>query len=583
MRYSYSTKKVLVIEDEELVRANILDLLEVEDFDAIGAENGSVGVQLAKEHVPDLIICDVMMPGLDGYSVLKILRGEPATAMIPFIFLTAKATQGDIRQGMRLGADDYLTKPCTPNELLEAIATRLEKQAAIASLYATKLKQAEDKLDYLHHHDSLTNLPNQVSLREQFKQIQSGAECNSLAFILLLGLDQFNRINNTLGHSFGNLLLKAVAERLLTCISDSDFVARLNADQFALILTTTNRRRDAASVAGAILDAISQPFMVSGQEIFITTSIGIALYPYDSSDIDNLMKNANSAMCRAKQQGGNNYQFYTTDLSTIASDRLALEASLRRALSRSEFQVYYQPQVDLQTRQIISAEALVRWHHPERGLLTPAEFIALAEETGLIIPIGEWVLRTACIQAKNWQRNRSSPLRVAVNLSIRQFNQQNFIEKIANILTETGLAPELLELELTETLMVQDFRSAIKILSELKALGIQISIDDFGMGYSCLSYLHQFPLDTLKIDKCFVRNITTNAKNTAITKAIIQMAHSLNLKVIAEGVETKAELAFLYEQQCDAIQGYLFSHPLPIEEFEKLAFAGNNWQKALKL
>jgi diguanylate cyclase (GGDEF)-like protein len=568
--------KILVIEDELTVRENLLELLEAEGFDAIGTENGRSGVQLAQESLPDLILCDVMMPELDGFGVLNAVRQNPLIAAVPFIFLTAKATKEDLRQGMNLGADDYLTKPFTRAELLSAIAARLKKQTTIADQYNTALKQTAERLNYLVHYDSLTNLPNRLLLRERLHQVLAKADYhNQLAAILCLNLDRFHRINETQGFTFGELLLQAVAERLTNCVSSNNTVARLNVDQFSILLNTIHHPQEAANIAQAILTTISEPFTLENQEIFITASVGIALYPQDHQDIDNLIKQANTAMYQATRQGGNNYQFYSPGMKVVSTDLLALEADLRHALEREEFQVYYQPQVDLKTGKIIGAEALVRWNHPERGLVSPGVFIPLAEETGLIIALGEWVLRTACAQTKMWQTNHCSSLQIAVNLSSYQFNEPNLTQKVAGILAELSFNPKLLELELTESIIVTNTEAAIMTMNALRELGIQISIDDFGTGYSSLGYLQRFSFDTLKIDQCFVRNLTTDSKNTAIITAIIQMAHSLNLKVIAEGVETEIERDFLCQQECDAMQGYFFSRPIPAPDFERLLFSNS--------
>jgi diguanylate cyclase (GGDEF)-like protein len=568
--------KILVIEDELTVRENLLELLEAEGFDAIGTENGRSGVQLAQESLPDLILCDVMMPELDGFGVLNAVRQNPLIAAVPFIFLTAKATKEDLRQGMNLGADDYLTKPFTRAELLSAIAARLKKQTTIADQYNTALKQTAERLNYLVHYDSLTNLPNRLLLRERLHQVLAKADYhNQLAAILCLNLDRFHRINETQGFTFGELLLQAVAERLTNCVSSNNTVARLNVDQFSILLNTIHHPQEAANIAQAILTTISEPFTLENQEIFITASVGIALYPQDHQDIDNLIKQANTAMYQATRQGGNNYQFYSPGMKVVSTDLLALEADLRHALEREEFQVYYQPQVDLKTGKIMGAEALVRWNHPERGLVSPGVFIPLAEETGLIIALGEWVLRTACAQTKMWQTNHCSSLQIAVNLSSYQFNEPNLTQKVAGILAELSFNPKLLELELTESIIVTNTEAAITTMNALRELGIQISIDDFGTGYSSLGYLQRFSFDTLKIDQCFVRNLTTDSKNTAIITAIIQMAHSLNLKVIAEGVETEIERDFLCQQECDAMQGYFFSRPIPAPDFERLLFSNS--------
>ena len=571
-------KKILVIEDEDFVRENILELLDVEGFEAIGAENGQVGVNLAKGIIPDLILCDVMMPGLDGYGVLRAIRQDALTASIPFIFLTAKAAKADFRQGMELGADDYITKPFTRAELLGAITSRLKKQATLETLYNSELQQAKAEINYLIHHDSLTHLPNQLSLREQFKQVQSQDISNEkLVTVLSLDLDRFNQINDNLGQAVADVLLKAVAERIKTCVGSLGIVARLNTTQFAIILAfaqqdacSTQYKREVCNLAQTLLNSLSQTFELAKQELFITASIGIALYPRDGTEIEQLLNHANTALTQAKQHGGNQYQFYSTAFNIGSSDRLALKSSLRHALERQELLLYYQPQVNLKTGQIVGAEALVRWQHPERGLISPDKFIPIAEETGLIVPIGEWVLKTACQQTKVWQNAGFSHLRIAVNLSSRQFSQIDLRHQLVAILMETGLDPKYIELELTESMLVHNTEVAIRRLNALKSLGVEIAIDDFGTGYSSLSYLQQFPFDILKIDRCFIQNITDNPNNAAITKAIIEMAKTLNLKLMAEGVETEAELSFVCQNHCDGMQGYLFSRPLPSHDFEQL-------------
>lgn len=401
-------KKILVIDDDHVIRHHILKILKAERFEVVGAENGMQGLSLAMSHLPDVILCDVLMPELNGYGVLMALRANPATATVPFVFLTGKNDRAEMRQGMELGADDYLTKPFTKAELVGAIAIRLKKQEAFAELYNTL-------------------------------QIQS-----------------------------------------------NEFIIQQNADE-----------------------------------------------------------------------------------------KLAqLKTSLYNALKRKEFLVYYQPQISMNTGKIVGAEALVRWQHHEKGLIPPTEFIPVAEKTGFIIPLGEWILQTACQQLQAWKNDGFSGLRMAVNLSPRQFHQPDLSSRVAQILEKIGLEPSSLELELTESLMVEDVKSAIATLTQLKNLGVSISIDDFGTGYSSLSYLTQYPFDALKIDRSFVRNITDGCRNAAIVKAIIEMAHSLHLEVIAEGVETETEKDFLWRSECDVMQGYLFSPPLSAADFEKLLIEG---------
>jgi diguanylate cyclase (GGDEF)-like protein len=569
-------KKILVIEDEDLLRVNTVQILQFEDFSTLAAENGWVGIQLAQEHLPDLILCDVMMPELDGYGVLATLRQNPLTATIPFIFTTAKSTKADLRRGMELGADDYLTKPFNADELLNAISTRLEKQAIISQRHTAALKQAEEKLNYLIQYDSLTNLPNQLLLQECLSPLLDKANCDEkIVALFIVNLEHLQQINNTLGHFIGDLLLKEVAERLITCLGEDIAVFRLQAKQFAISLPSIKQEQEAVNVAQTVLNTLSFPFLLEGYEVFITTSIGIALYPFDGTNITTLIKNANIAMYFAKEQTSNNYQFYNKNIDLDFSRQLLLNSKLHHALERAEFQVYYQPQVDLKTGKIVGAEALLRWHHPELGFISPAEFIPIAEENGLIIPISEWVLMTACQQNKSWHM-AGFPLRISVNLSGRHFNQHNFSQDLVRRLAETGLEPEYLELELTESILIRNLETVNQILNELRSLKIQIAIDDFGTGYSSLSYLKRFSFDTLKIDRCFVNGSIDDLKTRAIVTAIIQMAHDLSLKVIAEGVETEAELSFVWQQNCDEIQGYFFSRPLPAVEFERLLTTGKN-------
>lgn len=437
----------------------------------------------------------------------------------------------------------------------------------------TERKQAEGRLHYLAHHDGLTDLPNRVLLMDRLSQALTRAPWHKrLVAVLFLDLDHFKRINDTLGHNIGDRLLKDVAARLLTCVRAGDTIARLGGDEFAIVLSDVAQPQDVPKITQKILDALSRPFKLVARQLFITTSIGISLYPDDGQEADTLLKNADAAMYRAKEHGRNNYQFFLSDMNVQATERLALETALHSAVTREEFLLHYQPLVDLRTGKIIGMEALLRWQSPEHGLVSPAQFIPVAEESGLIVPIGQWVLRTACAQNKAWQAEGLPPVRVAVNLSARQFQQENLVETITEVLRETGLDPNALELELTESIM-QD-TAAIQTLRQLKELGVEISIDDFGTGYSSLSYLKRLPINTLKIDQSFVRNMTTDKDDAVIAKTIIGLAHSLHLKAIAEGVETIEQLEFLRSHGCDRIQGYLFSRPLPAHDATKLLAEG---------
>ncbi len=441
----------------------------------------------------------------------------------------------------------------------------------------TERKKAEERLNHLAHFDLLTNLPNRILFRDRLGLAISRAPWHKRAVgVLLLDLDRFKVVNEMLGHATGDLLLRAVSERLAATVREGDTVARLGDDMFGLILDDLAQPADSFRISQKILDSLSKPVELKGQEIFVSASIGIAISPNDGDEIDLLMKHADAAMYRAKEQGGNNYQLCSPAMNQHATQRLALENNLRRALERGEFLLYYQPKVDLVTGKIVGMEALVRWKCPEVGMISPAEFIPLAEETGLIVPIGEWVLRTACTQNKAWQERGLPSIRMGVNLSVRQLQRQNLIGTIAHVLNETGLDPGYLELELTESIIMKSNESTMAELRELNLGGIEISIDDFGTGYSSLSYLKRLPIDTLKIDKSFVQDVTTDPDDAAIVAAIITMAHTLKLKVVAEAVETVEQLAFLRSLKCDQMQGYLFSKPLPAEEITRLLVEGKH-------
>jgi diguanylate cyclase (GGDEF)-like protein/PAS domain S-box-containing protein len=432
-------------------------------------------------------------------------------------------------------------------------------------------KQAQDKLNHLAYHDALTDLPNQVLFKDRLKQaIAYSRRSDQMHAVLLLNLDRFKTINDSLGYTAGDRLLQSVAQRLTSCVRESDTVARFGSDEFAILLTQISRAQDAANAARAIKEVLDQAFIFDEQEVFISTSIGISLYPHDDRDTAGLLKNASAALDRAKVEGGNNYQFYTSGGTTRALKQLVLESNLRGALERSEFVVHYQPQVTIPDFHLIGMEALVRWRHPSLGLLYPCDFVPVAEDSGLIIALGEWVMRNACMQNKAWQDAGLAPMRLSVNFSARQFQQPAFINSVAEILKETNLDPRWLELEITESSIMKEPDQAIEKLHELKLMGIRVAIDDFGTGYSSLNYLKRFPIDTLKIDKSFVADVCKDPHDTAIVRAIITLGHALDLTVVAEGVETQEQLKYLSSLGCDLVQGFLFSKSLPAPVFEEL-------------
>lgn len=446
-----------------------------------------------------------------------------------------------------------------------------------------EVKRARQSLDYMAHFDALTELPNRTLLKDRIQQAISHAQRNGgMVGILFLDLDNFKVVNDTIGHTLGDVLLKRVAHRIADCLREGDTAARLGGDEFVVMLPDISDAQDAAKVAGKILESLASPFDIDQHEVFISVSIGISIYPNNSKHMDGLLADADGAMYHAKKLGKNNYQFFTPEMNGSAQNYMKLEKHLRRALEQNQFRLYYQPQVDIETGLIIGMEALIRWFSPELGMIAPCDFIPLAEETGLIVSIGAWVLKTACAQAKFWQQN-GLPVRVAVNLSSRQFHQvqnhqQNrhpLLDAVLNALDESGLPPDLLELEITEGILMQHLDTTMEILNTLKSRGVRLSVDDFGTGYSSLSYLKRFPIDTLKIDKSFVNDISTNPSDKAIVAAITVMAQQLKLEVVAEGVESEAQLEFLRELRCHYLQGYYFSKPLPADEVLLLLQQGN--------
>lgn len=441
----------------------------------------------------------------------------------------------------------------------------------------TERKASYERIQHLAHFDALTNLPNRALLNDHIDlAIAAAKRTDTQLAIAFLDLDRFKIVNDSLGHHAGDLLLKIVSERLKNCIREVDTVARLGGDEFVILLSSISEPNDAARVAQKVIDAIAIPFMLGEDEANIGTSIGIVIYPDNGLDRLTLVKNADAAMYHAKESGRNNFQFFSSTMNDKAFERLALENDLRRAIKREEFFLLYQPQIDILTGEIVGTEALIRWQHPERGLVPPNNFILLAEKCGLIVPIGEWVLKTACAQNLAWQKEGLPPLLTAVNISAPQFKQKNFKESVMQILNDTGLAPHLLELEITESAFMENAESMLESLHSLKEIGLRLSIDDFGTGYSSLSYLKHFPIDKLKIDRSFVMDITDDSRNNAIIETIIQLGHNLKLKVIAEGVETAEQLATLDKLGCDEIQGYYFSRPLSPQDF--VAFAKKNRQ-----
>jgi diguanylate cyclase (GGDEF)-like protein/PAS domain S-box-containing protein len=711
-------KTILIVDDMPENIGVLGALLRGEGYEVRAANSGGVALRYAvQEPIPSLILLDIMMPEMDGFEVLRLLRANQLTRDIPVIFLTALGDPGDVAHGLHLGAADYIPKPLQPDIVLARVRTQLEVyrarewlrnqnqylesevvrrvaetrrvqdeaertrerlnhqrelilisaaegifgvdeegvinfvNPAVASLLGYErdellgrkgreifLRSGEDvdgstadcpiqttltagigirgreevfrrkdgsalalefsctpiiedgkpagavmtlqdmserknyleQLERKSNFDDLTGLPNRNLLNDRLATSLERCRLDGGCLaVLTVNLDRFKSINDSLGHGAGNQVLREVAVRLGTQAKRTDTVARLEGDEFA-VLTESAETDGPTRTAQALLKILNPPFNAGEREFFITGSIGIAVAPKDGEDGATLLRNAAAAMFRAKAGGGNSFNYYAPEMNARSLERMDMENGLRRALDRSELVVYYQPQLSLRTGEIIGAEALVRWQHPERGLVMPGEFIALAEDCGLILPLGEWVLRTACAQNKAWQDAGLPPVTVAVNMSARQFAAQDVVKLAAAILAETGLGANYLELELTESAVMADADAFIKTTEKLKGLSITLSIDDFGTGFSSLSYLKRFAIDRLKVDQSFVRDIVSDANSAAIALAIISLAHSLKLSAIAEGVETEAQLNFLRRRNCDEMQGYFFSKPVRAAEFEQM-------------
>ncbi len=678
---------VLIAEDDNDLRELVCSELELAGFTVICVTNGDEAVSKTRSSRPDVIVMDLMMPVMNGFKAIEILKDDPTTRHIPIIVGTVVEEREDIVKSFEAGAIAYISKPYYMPELKARINSVLESKKLYDSLIKSeekyrllvenaneailviqdemltffnptalelvdypenKLKSkpfvefvhSEDRDGVLEHHarillgnracpahsfrltskegyvkwveakgvlidwdgqpatlhfitdisarkrseeemrffafyDCLTGLPNRLMFNEHMNQTLAYAKRNNNNLAtLFLDLDHFKRVNDTYGHHLGDTLLRAVGERLIRIIRKSDIlarnvedisntnIARFGGDEFVLLLTNIKQPQDAAKVARRILYTLSDAFVLESHKIFITTSIGISLFPADGEDGETLIKNADKAMYYAKNLGRNNYQFYIDCLKGATPERVTLKADLSKALEAEELTLYYQPQLAIDTRSITGTEALIRWQHADLGVVAPADIIPLAEESGLIEPVSKWILQTACQQNLAWKTAGLTPMRMAVNVSSLLFKERKLVELISEVLNETGMDPHYLDIELTESCLIQE-ENAVKALRDLKDIGARIAVDDFGTGYSSLYHLKNYPLDVLKIDRSFIKDVPDNSDSAAIVTATIAMAHSLNLEVVAVGVETEKQLEFLRDRGCDVIQGYLFSPPLP--------------------
>ncbi|MGB3559307.1 MAG: EAL domain-containing protein [Geitlerinemataceae cyanobacterium] len=575
------------------------------------AKNGTMALQSAMVLPPDLILLDIMMPGMDGYEVCQRLKANPKTVETPVIFLSALNGVLDKVKAFQMGGVDYISKPFQFEEVIARVQNQLvlvsaqqqvrqlntELEARVqrrtAQLEQTNQKlqreiaeheRTQEVLIHMAFHDALTKLPNRALLLEKLHGALSRtqADPDSHFAVLLLDCDRFKVVNNSLGYSMGDELLKAIGQRLDSALDEGNTLARLGGDEFAILLENIADLDAAKGVAEHLLAQFSKPFQIHQHEVYINASLGIVLGASDYEQPEDLLRDADTALYRAKALGKGQYHIFDPEMHQFAIWRLQLETDLRRSLNEQGFMVYYQPIVALSTGKLAGFEALVRWQHPTRGLVSPTEFIPVAEETGSILALGIWVLEEACDRLRMWQEQESMPdLTMSINLAVQQLLQCNLLEQVDRVLAQTQLNPHCLRLEITESTLMENGEAAIEVLHQLRSRGIQLSIDDFGTGYSSLSYLHRLPVNTLKIDRSFVQRMDTKSGNMGLVPAIINMAHTMGINAIAEGVETRAQLAQLQNLHCDFGQGYLFGAPLDSQLATELLQANPCWRSPL--
>jgi diguanylate cyclase (GGDEF)-like protein len=608
---------VLIVDDKNDNLYYLQSLLKGNGYSVEVAKHGAEALVKARQHPPQIIVSDLLMPVMDGYTLLRHWRADATLQSIPFIVYTATYTEPeDEKLALSLGADAFILKPCEPEDFLarfrevesrgvtatfdlsnsnhdndsesdilkdySVILIRKLEEKTLQLEEANKTLQediarhraAEDKIQHLAYYDLLTNLPNRRLLIDRLEHtLAVSARHERHGAVLFIDLDHFKTLNDTKGHNTGDLLLVEVAKRLQTCVREGDTLARLGGDEFVVIIDDLNQDSSQAAIqveafCSKIISAINQPYYLDGYLYHSSASIGISMFRNYEITVDELLKRADIAMYQAKSAGRNTLSFYDPAMQATLEARANLESDLRLAIEESQFKLYYQMQVD-HTGKIHGAEVLIRWHHPQKGLIPPLQFIPLAEETGLILSIGQWVMKTACAQIKIWEKDPiASHLQIAVNVSACQFHDPGFVKDVIDMLQSYAIQPDRLKLELTESLVLDNVEEAVIKMQTLREVGVRFSMDDFGTGFSSLSYLTKLPLDQLKIDQTFVRNICVNLRDAVVVQTIIGMANNLGIEVIAEGVELEEQRAFLEKHHCNFCQGYLFSKPLPIEEFE---------------
>ncbi len=555
---------ILIADDDPSLRLLIKHVMYQCDFQVIEADNGLQALELAAHHKPDLIIMDAVMPEMDGFQATQKILELEGCCETPVLMATSLDDDHSVERAFLVGASDYVTKPFNWSVLKHRIKRIL---SAV---------EVERKIRHIAYHDSLTGLPNRILFTDRIAQAINRVQREGGFFALLyIDIDHFKVVNDSIGHAAGDNLLNIVATRLKELLRKSDTISRLGGDEFAVIIEGIEQVEKITTVARNILDVLQQPVQVSNKNVNVGASIGVAMYPQDGTNFGSLLKNADTAMYRAKDCGRNTFRFYAQEMSEKAMRRLDIENQLISALERDEFTLFYQPKIDLSTQKISGAEVLVRWNQPQQGLVAPCVFIPVAEETDLIIKLDQWVLKQACEQLKCWQNKGLSLDNISINISSRHLKEGGLLEYCQRIIAEAEIAPEFIEVELTESALVDNSEKARTILSQLKQLGIRIALDDFGTGYASMSYLKEFPFDTVKIDRSFISGVPHDEEDSAIIRAMIQLAQALRLNMVAEGVEVQQQLEYLVSCECQYAQGFFWSKPVPADEFEKMLKANS--------
>jgi diguanylate cyclase (GGDEF)-like protein len=572
---------ILVVDDDPGARLLVGSALEIAGFRVVTADDGQQALDAFREQAADCVVLDVVMPGMSGFEVCRALRAQPGSRHVPILMQTSLDDMESVQKAYNAGATDFSSKGINPMLLAERV-----KFLVRAKQTQDQLRESEARVRYLAYYDPLTELPNRQRLLQILEQQVAWAMPRQRGLaVLMLDVDNFSRINDTQGPAVGDSLLKEIAHRLQLCLRDTqrgleddgdtksdinDWVARTGGDEFALALPGISTVDTAQVVARRVQLALARPFVFAQQEIPLSATMGVSLYPTDAATAEALVKNADAAMHHGKKNGKGDLEFFKKSISTRAAKHLSMEADLRKALDRGEFKLVYQPRLAVSDMRVEAVEALLRWWHPQRGFVSPDEFIPLAEQSGLIVEIGDWVLREACAQARRWRDSGGPGWQVAVNVSGVQFRDGSLVERVTRAIDAAGIESRMIELEFTEGALIEYSAVVSKAVKSLKALGVATALDDFGTGYSSLSYLRHFPIDTLKIDRAFVRDIASkNGGNTPLVDAIIAMAKSLGLSTVAEGVETEAQWQYLKTRNANQVQGFLFCQPLAIDDLER--------------